>query len=196
MIITTAIFEGDISLVIGSDIDVQASVQRAIEQYEPEYLNKTLGRNFANDFTGGLTTSIEGGFSDAFSDGFDIGSVDPRWIWLRDGHTYAINGYPFVWVGIKKAIADYVYFWYRRNHRTNTTSTGAESAAKFENSDTASSGDKAAQIWNDMAAINQDLFSVIAYAKDDTTGLLLYPEYRESCSNNEMFQRSVNAMNI
>lgn len=186
-IIDPAIFANHLNLVI-DDKYTNDGVTNAITLYEGEYLMKALGRSFGQLFIDGLGVNVGGGFSDGFSDGFDIGGIEPRWLWLRDGHNFTLaNGTTYKYEGIKNAIADYVYYWYRRNNLTNTDATGGESAASFENSTFQSPAAKSAQAWKRMADEGVIMRDILTQSVDET-GVRIYPEYINYCGNSEVFR--------
>ena len=191
-IIDYTIFKNHLNLVI-DDKYVKDGINQAIDEYEGEYLMKALGRTFGQLFVNGLGVTVGGGFSDGFSDGFDIGGIEERWLWLRDGYDFTLsNGTTYNYAGIKQAIAGYVYYWYRRNNATNTDATGGESASSSENATMQTVNQKIATVWNRMSRegrIMRDLLSQAVYADGDNAGASIYPEYGWGCGKSEVFRQ-------
>lgn len=94
MIITTNIFQGELTIGQITDPVVSDKVQLFIDEYEPEFLKKLLQNNLYN----------------AFIDGLSQDPIEQRWIDLKETVT--------------PMIACYVYYWYMRNSKTQTMGIG------------------------------------------------------------------------
>jgi hypothetical protein len=172
MIIDLTYFDGAISLsVLGNE----AAINQAIQTYQEQYLRKVMGESLFLVF---LSEAGAGsGFSSGFSSGFGGGGavIPARWTWVLDGKTYTHNGYTHIFKGIRTAVAEFVYWNYRKYVTTSTLSSG-EASGKSENADTVSADPKMIAAWNDMARSSRYLAHMLEYLKDSNDADV-YPEW-------------------
>jgi hypothetical protein len=118
-----------------------------ITKYESELLRALLGYQLYEEMKAGLV-------------------ADPilgKWISLRDGDEYTVDGVLYKWDGLQSAttfqsmIADYVYYWWMRDSATQTTGVG-ETIPGAENAVRVSPADKMCYAWNEMVAKAQALY--------------------------------------
>jgi hypothetical protein len=129
----------------------------AITKYEAQYLKAIFGYEFYTLFIAGLVATTQ-----KYED-------------IRDGTTYTDTaGYTQEWQGFLTAgrnpIANYIYFYHRRDTITATDGIGEQSSA-VENGSRVSPNYKMTQAWNEMVEWNCKLHDFLV-ANDD-----LYPEY-------------------
>ena len=67
---------------------------------------------------------------------------------LNGGAFTGPDGKPRYWVGIKKPLTAYVYYWFQRGNATQTVSSG-EAKTESQNATSMPSADKMAQMWNE-----------------------------------------------
>lgn len=130
----------------------------AIAKYEPMYLKTLLGYELYTLFTQGL---------------IDLTQIYED---IRDGGTYEdTSGNTQEWEGFtdegKNPIANFIYFYHRRDIATDTQGTGEYEAAT-ENGSRFSPMNKCVEAWNEMVDMNKKLHAFLI-ANEDT-----YPEYR------------------
>lgn len=196
----TTYFYRDLAIPNATKDEDGAALEQSIAQYEPEYLDKAFGPAFAEAFLQGLANPVGGEFSSEFSSEFDIGGIDRRWQWLRDGKVFTLRGGASLrWPGFRNVqkqspAACYIYYWHRRINFTTTGQSLSEGIAKSENVTTASPARKMCDAWNKMVGWNRDL-KVILYTALDQAGALLYPEYRAHDTDRD-FYCFINPWNI
>lgn len=172
LLIDRTYFDGPILLPVMGNED---SIDQAIDLYHDEYLLKVMGRSLYDAFMAGIV-ALGSGFSSGFSSGFGgAGVIDDRWDWIINGHAYTYSGRPFVWRGIRAAIANYVY-WHYREDNTTLTSTLGELGSLAENSVIVSPDNKMVRAWNDMAGWDRELAHMLYYLTD-VGGAKVYPEF-------------------
>lgn len=134
-------FVGERNIPNTDQTAVEQRLNHFIAKYEAELLRLLLGYELYKDFTAGLL-------------------ADPilgKWISLRDGDEYTVDGILYKWDGLRNAatkqsmIADYVYYWWMRDKASITTGVG-ETAPQAENSTMVSPADKMCYAWNEMVA--------------------------------------------
>lgn len=164
-LIDSTYFDGELMLPGISSLAVQAAITMAINSYEPELLEKVMGRVLYAAFVAGIAA----------------GSVDNRWLWIRDGHTYTYAGKTFIWKGLinsakQSPIAAYVYYQYRSVNATQST-TSAETVNKQENADVIAPTVKLVRAWNKMVTSNHELVHMLRFLKDTDGITPTYPEW-------------------
>lgn len=130
------------------------SLTEFIIEKEPEVLTKLLGFEMYN----------------AMINALNIPDPAERWINLRDGVAYTVNGISYVCLGVKPIILRYVYYWWLRQEATQTTGVG-EAINKTENAQRTSPAQKQTTAWNDMVKLCKSTYHYL-YAN-----LSLYPEF-------------------
>ena len=118
--------------------DVTENLNRLITRYQKDILLKALGRDLYDAFEAGLQES----------------TIEQKWLDLRDGKTYQVDGVNVRWNGLKNndlesLIAYYVFFNWSRNNVTRQTGNGRVISDK-ENSTNASSLDSQVYAYNKM----------------------------------------------
>jgi hypothetical protein len=141
-----------------------------IGRYEPELLQKALGYGFAKLFTDAIAAATE------------QAPLAQRWIDLRDGKEYVVDGRTFKWKGFADStlkislIANYVYYKYRKYTATLTDNIG-ESKPKSINADSVSANQKMVDAWNGMVEMLYSLYHFLDNNADT------YPEYDGSLTD-------------
>lgn len=187
-LIDTSYFDGLTGLDNISSAPVAQAVTNAIARYEKEYLKLMLGPSLYDAFMAGLDAGDRSYFSDQFSDQFVKSALDDRWQYLRDGYSFtADNGRAYIWPGFVNdekvsPIADYVYWYFRRDNLTRPSSL-SESRMKSENADTVSPRHRMVDVWNRMVDQNQALAALL-------TCTTLYPEF-DACSGTSRRRRDL-----
>jgi len=115
------------------------NIQYYIDRYEKEILVKGLGYQLYKDFTEGLAQE----------------TIDQKWLDLRDGKDYEIDGVLVHWNGLaneekKSLIAYYVYYWIRRNSVSVMGNNGGQMINDFENAGNTDSLLQQSIAWNEM----------------------------------------------
>lgn len=134
-----------------------------IPVYEKEYLMKVLGYPLYTAFIAGLAITP---------------TVPQKWLDLKNGVTYTVNGKDYQWVGFTNAdkvtpIANYVYIQYMRNTSTNTTGTGEAQNAQ-QNAVTLSPDNKIHHASVEMTELTHSLYHYLDNNK------IIYTEYNYS----------------
>ena len=132
MIINSTIFSGDLNIPNRTNANIQALIDLTISEREPELLKELFGYGMYKDFIAGLTTLTQ------------------RWVDLRDGKEYTVNGKLYEFVGIKKMIANYVWYYFMQAATTNTTGAG-QVLPTTENGQVVGSLSKMVDSWNRMS---------------------------------------------
>lgn len=122
-----------------------------INKYEPEFLEKVLGYPLDEQFT----------------TGYSAPSPEQKWKDLAEGKAYTkTDGKPARWAGLineanlLSPIANYIYYWERRDAFTKTTTAG-EQKNKVENSDSGDAAGKMARAWLEMRKWVCDLYDFL-----------------------------------
>jgi len=110
----------------------QNSIQTYIDFYEIEFLRQLLSPQLAEALIEGLSEPV----------------IKKRWVDLRDKLVYKYGS-----VSISP-IANYVYYWIRRNGRTKTT-IGGEVDLNFTQGNNSDDSDKLITAWNNMVELNE-----------------------------------------
>lgn len=197
--IDSTYFDGDLTVVGVNTAPILAALDAAINEHEPICLDKVLGCGFAELFYTGLLDYSGGAFSNGFSTGFDIGHIPERWRWLRDGYVFNTSCKTIRWTGLMNAdkrslLANYVYFWYKRGHISQTNQSGTEELSKGENSTNAIIDQKSILAWNRMAEWVCLLHHILCYAVFED-GTRIYPEFKVYDTDCELFH-SINMFGI
>lgn len=124
-IITPDIFTAEISIPqTGNYHENGGNVQEFIDKYETRFLKELFGVTFYNEFKAGLavTPTVD---------------IDPIWIALRDE------------TDLKAMIANYVYYWYKRDETTQSMGI-SEAKPVAQNASVTNSVDKQVRSWNEM----------------------------------------------
>jgi len=137
-IITPNIFVGEITIPqTTNQFENGGQVQLLINKYEPKFLKQLFGVTFYDEFLAGLL----------------IDPVPAKWSALKDNPD------------LQSMIANYVYYWFKRNE---TTFSGgiSELKAKAENAVTVNSVDKQVRTWNEMVEMVREFDLDIAVYPD------------------------------
>ncbi len=131
-----------------------------ITMYDDEYLKNVLGYE--------LKTEYEAGISEE--------TPDEKWTNLRDGAEFEHCGVTLKWEGfqrstLKSPIANYVMYYYMRDHNDDFTGIGVSKGAS-ENAVNISPNTRMVNIWNWMAEQNKILKMFIEANQSD------YESYR------------------
>jgi hypothetical protein len=130
----------------------------AITKYEHRYLKQFFGYEFYTLFQAGILATTQ-----IYED-------------IRDGSTYVDTaGYTQEWEGFmtseRNPIANYIYFYHRRDIITSTDGIGEQSSA-VENGSRVSPNYKMTQAWNEMVDMNKKLHDFLVANED------IYPTYQ------------------
>jgi len=101
---------------------------------------------------------------------------------LRDGEIVTIDGYKYEWVGLKKMLASFVYFYFKREKQSFDSDTG-EKKSETENS-VSSLGNlrvKMIRAWNKGVDYYKDAIDYMDYKNGLSTDY--YPELLTDCTN-------------
>lgn len=178
-ILDTTYFDGDLLIAGLNDTSIMAALNAAIDQYEVEFLQKLLGPSLYEAFNTAINELTGADFSADFDPSdFDLGTMDERWQWLLEGHTYTYGGRQYAWQGMTNArkqspLACYVYYFYRDDRNTHTTSI-SEVKSQSENASVVSAGRKMVKAWNKMVDLNKTLYGLLILS--DTDDERYYPE--------------------
>ncbi len=173
-------FIGEINIAQLGQRPVVNRVEQYIAKYEAAYLQKMLGYAFFK----------------LFNDAREAGNVDERWTKLIEGDEYTNEqGTTCKWWGftneaLLSPIANYVYYWYTRDNASQTTASG-EKSDKISESVNVGPAMKQMRAWNEMVAMNYDLYSFLVNKKGED-GARVYPEFEvqeASCTSSDMFQK-------
>jgi len=159
-------FIGEINIPNKDSSLVSGTLDAFIKKYEPLFLKYALGYNTSQEFIAALATP----------------SPAQKWVDLRDGKEYSLNGYNYFWPGLKNTernpIAYYVYYWYMRNQVSSTAGLGEVKPAA-ENAAAANSSWRMAQAWNACSLLvdelNQYLLANAAVYTEWNSSLDPYP---------------------
>lgn len=124
-IIAPSIFVAEIAIAQSENPYVDTNIQSFIDKYERKFLRDELfGATFYAEILSGLAL-------------LDTNPAKAKWISLRDE------------TDLKQMIANYVYYWYKRNETTLSAGI-SEVKPKAQNSDVTNSIDKQVRAWNEM----------------------------------------------
>lgn len=135
-LITTSIFTGKINLPQVGNTEGENIVQGFIDDFEPEFLQKALGYDLWKAFSAGIEGS---------------GPYDDKWDDLINGVEYQRNGKTEKFVGLKKPLANYVYYKFIEDDAISQTLVGA-AVTETDNAKRVSPMPKLMDAWNQMAA--------------------------------------------
>lgn len=145
-----------------------------IKKYEAKYLKDLLGETLYSEFVAGM--SVE--------------PIEQKWIDLADKLRDAETK--------ESPIANYVYYWWKRNEVTDSVGIG-EVKPQAENASPASAVHKMVRAWNEMVDWNYTFNSWIG------SNLTVYPSHRPfyhqieigvwRCRKNDLFGK-INSLNI
>lgn len=133
MIIDSTIFNGDISIPNRTNTHIEALIDLTISEREPELLKGLLGYDMYMSLIAGL-----------------IAPTTQKWVDLKDGKTYTVNGKTYQYVGLKTMVANYVWYRFVEATTTNTLGVGQVLPAT-ENGSVVTPIYKMVQAWNRMS---------------------------------------------
>lgn len=155
--ITPSYFTGEINLTNLNQTAVLNRLSGLIKKYEPKFLLKALGYPLDEQFTTGYQNPS---------------TADQKWKDLAEGKVYTkTDGKQTRWAGLintanlESPIANYIYYWERRDAYTKTTVAG-EKNNKVENSDNADASAKLSRAWGEMLNWVCDLYDFLEANKD------------------------------
>jgi hypothetical protein len=150
--ITPQYFTGEINLTNLNQTAVLNRLSGFITKYERKFLQKVLGYPLDEQFTTGYSTPS---------------TAEQKWKDLAEGKIYTrTDGKTVRWDGLintanlESPIANYIYYWERRDAYTKTTVAG-EKNNKVENSDNADAAGKLARAWGEMLKWVCDLYDFL-----------------------------------
>lgn len=136
-----------------------------ILKYEAQFLANALGWGFYQEFAAAVDASPSV-------------TLEQRWVDLRDGLTYTgIAQYPTLWRGLvnpttkQSPIANYVYYWWKRDNESQSASMGEKKTAA-ENARDWTPAFKGARAWNEMV---DQVWSLRHYLS--VQGTTVYPNW-------------------
>lgn len=178
-LIDPSYFIGEINIAGTDRLEVLDSLNALISKYESMFLRDVLGIELSNLFVAGLPYQFPT-------------LLDQRYLYLRDGVAFIVNGITYRWRGfveekndaIKKRsiIANYIYYWYLRDVNTFQTPVG-ETSALTHNSVTDSPDVKMTRAWNEMV----DGVSELRFFLQQNS--IMYPEYQTVITPASYFQK-------
>lgn len=155
--ITPAYFIGEINIPNLNQTAVLSRLSGFITKYENRFLSIVLGYPLDEQFKTGYANPS---------------TADQKWKDLAEGKVYTkIDGKQTRWQGLinlanlESPIANYIYYWERRDAHTKTTTAG-EQKNKVENSDNADPAAKVARAWREMRRWVCDLYDFLEANKD------------------------------
>jgi hypothetical protein len=155
--ITPAYFILEINIPNTNQAAVSTRLSGFINKYEPKFLQKVLGYPLNEQFTTGYSNPS---------------TADQKWKDLAEGKVYTkTDGKQTRWAGLinvanlESPIANYIYYWERRDAHTKTTTAG-EQKNKVENSDNADPAQKIEKAWVEMLGMVCDLYDFLEANKD------------------------------
>jgi hypothetical protein len=174
-------FIGEINIAGTNKQEIADVVNHMIDKYEIIFLREVLGIKLYNEYKTGIAA----------------GSPDQKWLDIRDGKEYELNGMWYRWRGLKEGsttltkksiIANFVYFWYTRDVVSFQTPV-SESSGKTENSVIVSPAQKQSRAWNEMVeGVNELVFFL-------SNNLATYDSYT-MYSTPYNYRSKINAFNI
>ena len=137
-LIDSTYFTGLISIPTSKYAD---DIQTYIDRYEEKVLTDLLGYTLYYQFIEGLEEPV----------------IDQKWLDLRDGKTYEVDGKLVKWNGLineaKESLISYYIFWnYKTENHTITTNVGGVDL-KSENSTRVVETQKLTQVWAKMLSL-------------------------------------------
>lgn len=123
-IIAPSIFVAEIAIAQSENAYVDDNIQKFIDKYERKFMLELFGATFYAEILAGLAL-------------LDTNPAKAKWISLRDE------------TDLKQMIANYVYYWYKRNETTLSAGI-SETKPKAQNADVTNSIDKQIRSWNEM----------------------------------------------
>lgn len=155
--ITPAYFIGEINIPNINQAAVLSRLVVFINKYENKFLTIVLGYPLAAQFKTGYAIPS---------------TAAQKWKDLAEGKEYTkIDGTQAKWEGLinlanlQSPVANYIYYWERRDANTKTTTAG-EQKNKVENSDNADPGTKIARAWFEMRNWVSDMYDFLEANKD------------------------------
>lgn len=137
-----------------------------ISKYEPDILIKSLGYDLYKAYIAGI----------------GAGTPSQKWLDLRDGKEYLIDGIYYRWRGFQNALKDsfiayYVYYKITKDDPIFASSVGLRSV-NTENSTPIDKGYKQSEVYNIMVDQINEMHDFIEYQNsvDETTYPNFYPE--------------------
>ena len=167
-------FVYEIALPQSEDLVKTRKICSFINNYEAEFRLFALGNAVNEAFEAGITANTQ------------------KWIDLRDGVVYEVDGKSIKYGGIKQLIRQYVYYHYMRNEVSTTTHTGEKKEAAANSADF--NLHKAVQQWNVMSRDIQKMWDFL-YDRVDDDGEKVYSEF-ETCEINTENFRPINLLGI
>ena len=141
---------------------VLAEVNQYIAQYEEEYFDKVFGYKFKKLYKAGITALAQ----------IYLDIQDGKEYTDKEGNDRKWNGLKYVLGATKLSpIADYVYYWYTRQHASMSTGSG-EKELDAENSTTSASAVKQMREWKDMVKKNKELSEILL------SNYLIYTDFK------------------
>src|SRR5512147_2492529 len=161
-IISNAYFINDIQLPLD---EAGAKLTSLINRFEPEIIEKCLGFSLKNEFYTWLNAP----------------DTTQKWLDLRDGKIYQIDGISYEWVGFANdrkisIISYFVHVEYLKTTKT-ITSVGGKTT-KSENSDSTDTYIEQCRSFNKAIELMNQLDAFITYANDLDPET--YPNYEMS----------------
>lgn len=180
--ITPLYFTGEINLTNLNQAAVLNRLTGFINKYEREFLTIVLGYPLDEQFTAGYANPA---------------TADQKWKDLAEGKVYTkVDGKQVRYRGLinstdkESPIANYIYYWERRDAHTKTTTAG-EQKNKVENSDNSDPSDKMARAYYEMV---KQVYALYDFLEANVT-VYMPPKTRYDVINCEL-GRSANAFGI
>jgi hypothetical protein len=101
-----------------------------------------------------------------FEIGLDEATILQKWIDLRDGSTYEVDGIKKENPGVKNIIANYTFCEWCINNQTQLTGIGAI-RPNSDNSENVSIAGKYGKAWNDMVLLYRQVYSFLIENSSD-----------------------------
>lgn len=148
-----------------------------IKKYEAKYLKELLGETLYSEFVAGMSAE----------------PIEQKWVDLADKLRDAETK--------ESPIANYVYYWWKRNEVTDSVGIG-EVKPQAENASPASAVHKMVRAWNEMVDWNYRISDWLYAHPDYSLIFYSYTPFHESylfcrkwTSRHELF-RKINSLNI
>lgn len=171
MLIDSSYFINEIFIAgQANSVDVESSRSKLsgfIAKYEPRFLDEFLGHDLKI----------------AFLDGLQIQPIPEKWQNLKN---ILVNEETK-----ESPIANYVYFFYKRNEVTTTTGVG-EFNQLSENAERASSIDKQVMAWNEMLDLSFKIYDFLKNNQSDYPYILPF----KNCRDFNFRYRKINSLNL
>lgn len=181
-LITPSYFFGDLLIAQSSQTDVANSIQWFIDKYEPKLLGEIFGYQLYKDFKAGLLTNpvpqiwLDLLFGVEYTNKWSKLAKWPGLIQVPDGDTQPVvtvtDGIVTITGTLTQydsLIADYVYYWYRRDNETVTVGNG-EGRGAMQNATQESAAVKACRAWDAMSKIVIQLYEFLEVKRTTYTG--------------------------